>query len=49
MAESGSLSSADEDSCNKESQAKYYIMLKLNFAENVDNVQHNDKKSVIKA
>lgn len=39
MAESGSLSSTDEDS--------YYI-LKLNFAENVDSVQHNDKNLSLK-
>ena len=40
MAESGSLSSTDEDS--------YYNILKLNFAENVDSVQHNDKNLSLK-
>ena len=47
MAESGSLQLMKIHVT--ESQAEYYIMLKLNFVENVDNVQHNDKKSVVKA
>ena len=31
-----------------ESQAEYYIMLKLNFTEDVDSVQHNDKNLLLK-
>lgn len=46
MAESGSLQLMKIHVT--ESQAEYYIMLKLNFTEDVDSVQHNDKNLSLK-